>query len=92
MSKIKKPFHRALALASAIAKFGSITAIAELGEYMSRGKGRGGHSGKKWGPRPSYRYMVRIERNGNIVWVQRENGERECARRVRQQQRKLAAA
>lgn len=63
------------------AAMGDAAKLALLPEYQSRGKGRGLHTGKKWGPRPSYKDMVQ---HANGLWYQKENGDREVARRVRQ--------
>jgi hypothetical protein len=35
------------------AAMGNVAALAALPEYVSRGKGRGTHSGKKWAPHSS---------------------------------------
>lgn len=67
-----KPFHRALSMMQLIAQIGMHAAVALTGEYRSRGHGRGGHSGKKWGPQPSGRYARTF------------NGRQEVARRQRQ--------
>lgn len=76
------PFRRASMLFALIqAAAGDLGKLAALPDYKSRGKGKGLHSGKKWGPRPSYRDMVKTE-GGR--WVQKENGAREVARRQRQ--------
>ena len=74
-------FSRAKALFGLIAAaMGNASALAALPEYVSRGKGRGAHSGKKWGPHSSSRNMHVV----NGKWVQIENGAREVARRLRQ--------
>ena len=80
-----RPFARALNMLSLIAAIGLPATIAKAGEYRSRGKGLGRHSGKKWGSPPSYRDMVRVktETRGK-VWLQKENGARERIRRQRQ--------
>lgn len=71
------PFKRAIGMmriiSAALAAGMSIpAALASVGEYKSRGKGRGGHSGKKWGPWPSGKYARAF------------NGPRECQRRHNQ--------
>lgn len=66
------PFRRASILFALIqAAAGDLGKLAALPDYKSRGKGKGLHSGKKWGPPPSYRDMVKTE-SGR--WVQKENG------------------
>jgi hypothetical protein len=67
------------------AAMGDDLALSRLPEYVSRGKGRGAHSGKKWGPTSSNANM----RSVNGRWVQKENGKRECERRVSQMDRNL---
>ena len=80
-----KPFSRANMLFALItAARGDVLKLAALPEYRSRGKGKGLHSGKKWGPRPSYKDMVQKD---NGLWYPKDNGNREVARRVRQQHR-----
>lgn len=75
------PFARAAALFAVVqAAAGDFAKLSQIPEYESRGKGRGLHSGKKWGSRPSWRDMVRV--GGR--WMQKENGVREVARRQRQ--------
>ena len=77
-----KPFARSLMMFDLIqAAMGDPAKLAGLPEYKSRGKGKGLYTGKKWGPRPSYNDMVQ---HSNGLWYQKENGARECARRVRQ--------
>lgn len=79
-------FARSRALFALIAAaMGNASKLAALPEYRSRGKGLGRHSGKKWGPRPSYRdmHVVKTATRGE-VWLQKENGAREVARRQRQ--------
>ncbi len=68
------PFARAIAAFAAIAAVarGAFTAqefVVANAPYHSRGKGKGLHSGKKWGPPSSGRYAGAV------------NGEREMARR-----------
>lgn len=60
------------ALSAAMARPGMTQqlAIAEVGPYVSRGKGQGKHSGKKPGNRTGRTYAP--------------NGKKECARRQRQ--------
>jgi len=74
------PFKRAMIMMSAIsaalaAGMSATAALASVGEYQSRGKGRGGHSGKGRG-------------NNCTNWLARlkgkTNGPRECQRRMRQ--------
>lgn len=77
-----KPFARVLAFISALREATSLNAVQALGEYQSRGKGLGKHSGKKWGSGPSYR--CDMVRHANGLWYQKENGDREVARRQRQ--------
>lgn len=80
-----KAFSRSIAMFALIqAAMGGASKLAALPEYRSRGKGRAGHSGKKWGPRPSGKDMVivKTETRGE-VWLQKENGNREVARRLR---------
>lgn len=74
MSK-SNPFARAAAMMALIATAGMAEALSKMGEYKSRGHGQGGHSGKKWGPRPSGKY-------DGI-----SNGNRECKRRMNQMQK-----
>lgn len=77
-----KQFARAHMLFALIAAaMGDPAKLAALPEYTSRGKGKGLHTGKKWGSRPSYKDMVM---HANGLWYQEENGAREVARRVRQ--------
>lgn len=78
--KKSSPFARASAMMALIASAGIHAALAKMGEYESRGHGRGGHSGKKWGPRPSGKYSGV------------GNGARECQRRMRQAARKAGHA
>lgn len=81
-----KPFARAIAMLTAIAALPMALRSNQLamrdvaGEYRSRGKGKGLHSGKKWGPTSSNRNMHYT--NGR--WLQIENGARERLRRQRQ--------
>ena len=76
MSTPNQPFHRAMAfmaaLSAAMAKPGITQqlALAEVGPYVSRGKGQGKHSGKKPGNKSGRTYAA--------------NGKKECARRLRQ--------
>ena len=76
MSTPNQPFHRVMAfmaaLSAAMAKpwITQQLALAEVGPYVSRGKGQGKHSGKKPGNKSGRTYAA--------------NGKRECARRVRQ--------
>lgn len=71
------PFSRAkamfAAMAAALAAPGATmqNVLAGLGEYRSRGHGRGKLSGKKKG-------------NKGTLWIDRMNSERECTRRRRQ--------
>jgi len=70
------PFSRALMLVQAIAAAaGDPSKLQFLPDYVSRGKGRAGHSGKKWGPWPSGKYTLVF------------NGQREVRRRLVQQER-----
>lgn len=80
------PFARALAVMALVqAAAGDALKLAEIPAYKSRGKGRGQHSGKKWGPRPSYRDMVQVDHaTRGTIFVQKDNGYREVARRMRQ--------
>lgn len=78
-----QPFRRFALLMQALVSFSDPVLrslkLNELGGYTSRGKGRGGHSGKKW--------STSSHRNMHIVdgkWCQIENGAREVARRQRQ--------
>lgn len=76
---------QALSAAFALPVMQQQAAFAKIGEYRSRGKGLGRHSGKKWGPRPSGRDMVRVKTaDRGEVWLQKENGTREVLRRQRQ--------
>lgn len=87
-----KAFARAAALFALVqAAMGDMAKLALLPEYKSRGKGLGRHSGKKWGPRPPMRDMVRVktETRGE-VWLQKENGDREVKRRLYQMARNEA--
>jgi hypothetical protein len=84
-----KPFARSIALFALLASIkgkGLLpNALDPAFAYKSRGKGKGLHSGKKWGPHPSYqRDMVQ---HANGLWYQKENGAREVARRLRQAER-----
>lgn len=80
------PFARAIGIFALIqAAAGDFAKMAAIPGYQSRGKGLGRHSGKKWGGRPSYRDMVRVDTgNRGFKWVQKENGARECNRRMGQ--------
>ena len=75
------PFKRAMMMLAAIqaAILPGGPGLASIGEYVSRGKGLGRHSGKKWGPTSSGRY------------VGVTNGKRECERRMRQIERGIIA-
>ena len=66
----QKPFARVAAF-MALMQAAMIAGEVFGGVYVSRGHGRGGHSGKKW----SY---------SSGKYTQVFNGKRECARRVRQ--------
>lgn len=66
------PFARAIAMMAIVASEGANAALMKMGDYQSRGHGRGVYSGKKWGPRPSGKYA-------GVT-----NGRRECERRMRQ--------
>lgn len=63
MSTPNQPFRRVMAfmvaLSAAMAKPGMTQqlAIAEVGPYVSRGKGQGKHSGKKPGNHSSNKYF-----------------------------------
>lgn len=73
-----QPFARAIALFALIsAAAGDTLKLASIPEYRSHGKGVGKHSGKKWGS-PSSRTI------DPHTGRQKENGEREVARRRRQ--------
>ena len=80
-----KPFGRALIMMRAITAALALPlaaqklALMNLGDYKSRGHGRGIYSGRKKGNWSS----------GKYVGV--SNGRRECARRVRQIQRGIIA-
>lgn len=80
------PFKRAITLMALVqAAAGDMGRLAALPAYESRGKGKGLHSGKKWGPRPSGRDMVQVQTaSRGKVWLQKENGNREVLRRQRQ--------
>lgn len=70
------PFARAILMIQALAAVSSRRFTPEQfllanTPYRSRGKGRGGHSGKKWGGYPTN-------------WLGRGTGIREAARRRRQ--------
>lgn len=73
---MSKPFARAIAMMSLIAtamqSASPQLAMSQIGDYRSRGHGRGKYSGIKWGPVPSGKYARSF------------NGARECARRRRQ--------
>ena len=76
---MSKPFARAIAFMAAMqAALAKGDVFNEV--YVSRGKGREKHSGKKWGPAPSGRYTGV------------ENGEREMERRFRQLSARATAA
>lgn len=78
-------FSRSKALFAMIAAaMGNASLISGLPSYVSRGKGLGKHSGKKWS-QSSGRNMHVV----NGKWVQIENGAREVARRLRQADHKL---
>lgn len=72
---MSKPFARAIAMMSLIAtamqSASPQLAMSQIGDYRSRGHGRGRYSGIKYGPSPSGKYLP-------------HQGARECARRVRQ--------
>lgn len=57
--------------------------LANLPGYVSRGKGKGKHTGKKWSL-SSGANMTHVKVRGKPMWVQKENGDREVARRLRQ--------
>ena len=80
------PFKRAIALFALVqAAAGDMGRLAMLPAYESRGKGKGLHSGKKWGPRPSGKDMVQVHTaTRGKVWLQKENGTCEVLRRQRQ--------
>lgn len=69
------PFSRARAMMALIASYGVGAALAQMGEYISRGHGQNKPSGKGMG-------------NSGTNWLRKThgepNGERELARRVRQ--------
>lgn len=70
-------FARAIAMMAMIQSNGVTETLAKMGDYVSRGKGLGKHSGKKWGVVPSGADMTIV----NGKWRQKENGAREMARR-----------
>lgn len=79
----RSPFKRIITLMQALAAAVAAgmphrLALEQVGEYRSRGKGLGRHSGKKWGPPPSGKY-------DGVT-----NGRRECERRMRQMDRDAA--
>jgi hypothetical protein len=84
---ITQPFKRFISLMGLLASCATPAErsiqLALAGGYTSRGKGRGGHSGKKWGPQSSNRNMQVVDGQ----WRQIENGARERARRMRQIQK-----
>ena len=65
-----RSFMAALAAAMALPGMTPQAAIAEIGPYVSRGKGHGKRSGKKPGNKSGRVYAA--------------NGKKECARRLRQ--------
>lgn len=67
-----QPFARAIAMFALIqAAMGNAEALAKIGPYRSRGKGRGAPS-RRYGNKPG-KYMP-------------HQGKQECARRLRQQE------
>lgn len=77
-------FARAIALFVMIKEAASDPMLlANLPTYVSRGKGKGKHTGKKWSL-SSGANMVMVKVRGRDRWIQKENGDREVARRLRQ--------
>lgn len=77
-------FARAIALFAMIKEAASNPVLlANLPAYVSRGKGKGKHTGKKWSL-SSGANMVVVNVRGRDRWIQKENGDREVARRLRQ--------
>jgi len=77
-------FARAIALFAMIKEAASNPMLlANLPEYVSRGKGKGKHTGKKWSL-SSGANMTHVKVRGKLMWIQKENGDREVARRLRQ--------
>lgn len=85
---MEQAFARSKAIFAMIAAaMGDVSKLVSVPEYRSRGKGLGKHSGKKWGPSPSWCDMVKGD---DGLYRQKENGAREVARRLAQMARKSA--
>lgn len=78
-------FARAIALFAMIKEAGSNPMLlANLPAYVSRGKGKGKHTGKKWSLSSNANLIKVATTWRGVRWLQKENGDREVARRLRQ--------